>query len=426
MFARLVLIAGLLAACESTSHENIDKWMHTEKGPGKLKKALADEALDADLSAHAAANMIKKGMDPDVRSELESMTAQRRAQVIGKLAPRLWEIARIEGELNLPSPPQVAAKDALVSIRKWADDAGKQQIDAYMIDWYCVTSYEGRAQVGGILGAAVLRMIGPPAAKKMIEVANGVIAAPGQDKVKNRIGDELMLGLAVTGAPEAVKYVVDLAKMNRGDDTLPTRAMNALYKAYIDPGGLFDVADPAPLAPEVDDFAALAKSEATPAAAATDALALIRAAGPPACVAPLVAMVSMPHSNRLFKYATAGKALACGGTKVIKQVVEALPDVAYDDEELIGGIASVIGAMSPRDQVLAAARDLLGDKSKVARWVAIETLAWMKSVEDAPRIAAVKGSEKLSGFWGGDPAKTEPTLGQRAKELADKLQKGVK
>ena len=42
------------------------------------------------------------------------------------------------------------------------------------------------------------------------------------------------------------------------------------------------------------------------------------------------------------------------------------------------------------------------------------------------RIAAVKGSEKLSGFWGGDPAKTEPTLGQRAKELADKLQKGGK
>jgi hypothetical protein len=107
-------------------------------------------------------------------------------------------------------------------------------------------------------------------------------------------------------------------------------------------------------------------------------------------------------------------------------VVRALPDVAYDQEELVGGIASVIGGMSPRDQALAAMRELLGDKGRVARWVAIETLAFMKSKEDAPRIAAVKSSEKLAGFWGGDPAKPEPTLGQRAAELASQLQKGGK
>lgn len=426
MFARLVLCVLLATACEKTSHENIDKWMHTEKGPGKLKKTVADESIDPDLSAHAAANMIMKGMDPDVRTALEQMTVQHRTQVIAKLAPRLWNIARIEGDMTMPSPPQVAGKDALVSIRKWADDAGKQQIDQYLIDWYCVSSYEGRAQVGAVLGAAVLRMVGPPAAKKMIEVANGVIAAPGQDKVKNRIGDELMVGLAVTGSPEAVKYVLDLAKMNRGDETLPKRAMGALTRAYVDPGGMFDAADPAPLVGVVDELAALAKDEGTPKEAATDSLALIRAAGPPACIAPLIGLISLPHSNRLFKYATAEKALTCGGTKVIKDVVRALPDVAYDHEELVGGIASVVGAMSPRDQVLAAMRELLDDKSRVARWVAIETLAWMKSAEDAPRVAAVKSSDKLSGFWGGDPSKPEPTLGQRATELAAQLQKGGK
>jgi hypothetical protein len=176
----------------------------------------------------------------------------------------------------------------------------------------------------------------------------------------------------------------------------------------------------------VDDLAGLAKSEGTPKEAATDALALIRAAGPPACIAPLVGMISLAHSNRLFKYATAEKALACGGTKVIKDVARALPDVAYDHEELVGGIASVLGAMSPRDQVLAAMRELLDDKSRVARWVAIETLGLMKSAEDAPRIAAVRSSDKLAGFWGGDPSKPEPTLGQRAAEVSAQLQKGGK
>jgi hypothetical protein len=83
--------------------------------------------------------------------------------------------------------------------------------------------------------------------------------------------------------------------------------------------------------------------------------------------------------------------------------------------------------MAPRDQVLAEVRDLLADKSRMARWVAVETLAEMKSVEDAPRVAAVKGAERLTGYWGDDAVgKPEPTLGQRAKELADQLSKSPK
>ncbi|HEY5944971.1 MAG TPA: hypothetical protein VIV40_05740, partial [Kofleriaceae bacterium] len=80
-----------------------------------------------------------------------------------------------------------------------------------------------------------------------------------------------------------------------------------------------------------------------------------------------------------------------------------------------------------RDQVLVALRDLLSSKSRVARWVAIETLAAMKSVEDAPKIASVKGGgEKLAGYWGDGSGKPEPTLGQRAKELAKQLGKPSK
>ena len=79
-----------------------------------------------------------------------------------------------------------------------------QQIDNYLMDWYAVASYEGRAGVGSTLGAAVMRMLGAPAGKKLMSVANSVLAAPGQEKTKNRIGDELMLGLAASGNTEAV------------------------------------------------------------------------------------------------------------------------------------------------------------------------------------------------------------------------------
>jgi hypothetical protein len=88
-----------------------------------------------------------------------------------------------------------------------------------------------------------------------------------------------------------------------------------------------------------------------------------------------------------------------------------------------------ISTMNPREQVLAVLRDLLSDKSRMARWVAVEALAAMKSKEDAARVAQVKGGEKLLGFWGdqsgADPAarKPDPTLAQRAKELSEALQK---
>src|SRR5262245_36662424 len=203
MFARALPITVTVAlgvalglgalGCEKTDHESIDKWSHTSKGPAKLMRTVSDDAIDPDLSAHAAANLIKRDDDREVYAAFDAMAPARRAQVIARLAPRLWQTARVENERELPGKPQVAAKDALVRIHKWADDPTRQQIDGYLIDWYCVASYEDRARAGASQGSAVMRLVGPAAGKKLISVVNGVIAAPGQDKRKNRIGDELLL-----------------------------------------------------------------------------------------------------------------------------------------------------------------------------------------------------------------------------------------
>ena len=416
-----------MMGCEKPTHENIEKWAATKKGPGKLKSAFLDDGLDADLSAHAAAVMVKTGRDSDVRSELDHMNASRRTAVVGKLAPRLWEMARIEGDMLRPAPVQTQAKDALVAIRKYADPATRTQIDGYLIDWYAVPSYEGRANAGAVLGAAVMRMLGPPAAKKMMAVLNGIIAAPGQDTTKNRIGDELMLGLAATGDPQTVKYLLDIARMDRGDPTLATRAMGALYRAYVNPEGLFDVVEPAALVPNLDDLARIAQDDAMPPAAANSAVALIRSVGAPQCLPPLLAMIPHPHADPAFRYLGPDHALKCGGVKAIRDVVRAMPDEPYDQKSLAGSVVLAISKMEPRGQVLEALRDLLGDDSRIARWVAVETLAAMKSVEDAGKIASVKGGgQKLVGYWGNAGGAPEPTLGQRAKELAAGLRGGSK
>jgi HEAT repeat protein len=430
MFARLVpiaLIALFALGCEKPTHENIEKWAATKKGPAKLKSALLDDGLDADLSAHAAAVMIRTGRDNEVKTELEHMNPSRRSAVVGKLAPRLWTIARIEGEMLRPAPSQTQAKDALVIIRKYADPAARTQIDGYLIDWYAVPSYEGRANAGAFPGATVLRMLGPAAAKKMMAVINSIIASPGQETTKKRITDELMLGVAVTGDPEAVKYILDIARMDRGDPTLPTRAMGALYRAYVNSEGLFDVVDPAALKPNVDALAKIARDDRMPGPAANAAVALIRSVGPPDCLPPLLAMIPHPHADSAFRYLGPDHALKCGGVKAIKDVVRAMPDIDYEQQSLAGSVVLGLSKLEPRDQVLVELRDLLGDKSRVARWVAIETLAAMKSVEDAPKIASVTGGgDKLGGYWGNVSGKPEPTLGQRAKELAAQLSKASK
>jgi hypothetical protein len=439
MFVRAMLIAIVcltgFGACDKPTHENIEKWANTQKGTGKLESAFKDEALDPDLSAHAAAVLIKKGLDPDVRSGLEQMSPGRRTTVVQMLAPKLWELARVEGDMQLPNPTQVRAKDALVLVRKSADDATKKQIDGYLVDWYCVGSYEGRATTGAVPGATVIRAVGAAAAKKLLHVADGIIAmnnAAAPTAKKNRIGDELLLALAVTGDPDAVKFLLGLAAKpvatQKGDDaTLPARAMSALYKAYVDPAGLFDLVPSTALVPNIDAIAAIVKNEAMPADAADDAVRLLRVIGPPQCIAPLVGMVGYPHTNPKFKYVAADSALKCGGLPAVKDVVNALPDGAYQQEELVGGVVVDITLMTPRAQVIQTFRDLLTEKGRIPRWVAIEGLAAMKSTEDIPRLQAVNSGEKLIGYWGDQSAadpkdrKPEPTLGQRAKELASRL-----
>jgi hypothetical protein len=435
MFARVLPIAvaaftfgaaGALAlgaaGCEKLDHENIDRWAHTSKGPAKLLRAVTSDSADPDLAAHAAVNLIRHDDDREVYAAFEVMPAARRTQVIARLAPRLWDIARVESERELPSKSQTGAKDALVRIRRWADEPTRQQIDGYLIDWYCVASYEDRARAGFATGASVMRMVGPAAGRKLIAVVNGVIAAPGQDKVRNRVGDQLLAGLAATGTPDAVKYVLDLGRMDRGDPTLAGRALSALYKAYVAPDG-FEPADHAALVPSLPALVAIARDDRMSGRPANDAVALIQAAGPPRCLAPLVGMLGAPHPDSRFKFVVVQSALRCGGPAAIVDVVRALPAGGYAQDEIDGAISGEIARMTPRDQAQAAARALLGVPSTLAIWVGIEALGAMKASDDAPRVAAlVSHHELLVGYWGPrGQGKPDPTLGQRAREISTQL-----
>lgn len=421
--SRCLLLVVLLIGCEKTSHESIDNWAGNDKGHAKLRNLVEDEGADPDFSAHAAANLIKLPMskEGEVKTAFERMNQTRRGQVLDKLIPRLWDNARVENDKQLANAPQAASKDALVMVRQFADDAQRAKIDGYLVDWYAVVSYEKRASQGANTGAAVLRTVGAAGAKRMIDVLNGMISAPGQEKSKIRLDDELLLGVAVTGTPEGVAKLLEVAKMDRNDPSLAKRALVALYTAYVNPGNLeFPVQASEPLAPNLDALVQLAKNDQIDGKATDAALELIRTIGMPRCLDPLLGIVSAPHRISWFKYVVAGHALRCGGIPSIGRVIEALPpEGTYAQRHLLDNVCREIAKLSPRAKVLEELRKLLDARSTLGRWTAIETLAFMKSSDDKARIAALStAKDRLVGFWGEEEGKPDPTLGDRAKELA--------
>jgi hypothetical protein len=429
-----VVAWALLGAsgCEKPNDENIDKWMRTKKGPAKLLAALSDPSISPAYSAHAAANLVRKQQDSEVRASLDKLAPKRRAEVVAQLIPRLWDMARIEGgELAVPTGEQAQAKDMLVEIRGMADGADRARIDGYLIDWYTSGFYDARATPGRHPGAEVIRQVGPAAGERLIPMADSILAKSLAGAERLRLSNELMLAMAASGSPVTVKYLLDLASVNRGDKTQGARAISALFRAYVDSGGRFTPPDPATLVPYVQTLVGFAKS-GYDGRVTNDAIALVLATGKPTCLAPLLSVTSYPHENFLYRYIGATAALRCGGPDAIDDVVSALPeDAPYVRDQLGGAVWRVIAKMEGREEVLAALRELAKREGKLARWIAIEALAAMHSTQDVALLAGMsKDRRKLVGYWGNQAdvppkdRKVEPTLGERASALALELTSG--
>ena len=46
----------VLASCEEPTRDNLNRWTRTQKGPGKLVKALSDAQVEVGLRAYAGRN----------------------------------------------------------------------------------------------------------------------------------------------------------------------------------------------------------------------------------------------------------------------------------------------------------------------------------------------------------------------------------
>ena len=433
----VLLFAAWLSGCDKVDHENLDRWMSTEKGVEKLTKALRSDEHDPDLRAHAAQNLIlhPEALFGTVKDELDNMDKGEAQAVMEKLAPRLWDNARIAGEMDVPTPEQAQAKDALFELRKYAGDKTRAQIDEYLIEWLAGGYYEGRAKVGRVAGREVIRAIGLPAAPKLLEGARRILIKPaGAEGEHIKMGDELLVALASTGDPEAAGFVIDLAIKDYKDETLPRRAMAALHDAYVAPAQGTPIPGRDALLPHIAKLAAVAKNENQPGEMNNDAVDLIAAIGPPECVPPFVEMASLPAAQSAFRWVGAQRGLRCGGALAIVPILEAVPkEYGFERALLEKYLWKEILAAPGAKQVAEQLRELLKSSSWVARVTAIEVLGMMKNkdtaAEDAKRIRALAGERTVLGGWWGKQKdappgkkKKDPTLGQVAQQVAADLE----
>lgn len=433
--AAVLMALGALLSCDKVDHDNIDKWLETENGAEKLKKALKSGSNDAELRAHAAENLIlhPEGQFVEVKDAFEDMEEEDQHKVMAALVPRLWEKATSGPDDPMKvSQTNVQAKDAMFELRQYADEATRAKLDGYLIEWL-TRFYEGRAQTGRVSGRTIIREIGKPAAPKLMEQARAMLVKPAGTAGEHlKVGDELLVALAWTGDPQATGLVMDMVTKDYKDESLPKRAIAALHEAYVEPVTGTPLPAHDALAPHIAQLAEVAKNESLPGVMNNDAIELIAAVGPPDCIQPFVDMAALPTVRRDFRWTGVQRGLRCGGAAAVVPILDTVPTNNWYERGLLEKyIWKEIEAAPGGGKVAEQVRQLLTSKSWVARVTGIEVLGVMSAgkdtaAEDAKRIRALAGDRTVLKEWWGKPKdgkkKPDPTIGQIATEVAGRLE----
>src|SRR5262245_7042829 len=116
--------ASQLGGCQKATSDNIQLWKTTQKGPERLRDALADHSVAPRLRAEAAAALVDINQAEAVDEILPTLPVEDRAEIAKALVP-LCEVA-----MKDPSPDKALAyRDALFSLRQHAPADDQKRID---------------------------------------------------------------------------------------------------------------------------------------------------------------------------------------------------------------------------------------------------------------------------------------------------------
>ena len=474
--ATALLALGMLAqlsGCKVTE-QDVDTWKGTVKGPGKMVAVMMADKYGIPLRTHSALALIemdRRDVDgvAELQNALQKLVGDTRSQIIKGMVPGLVKQMNDkgeEGEGSAASPSQIRAKDAAFLLVPMADDGTRQKLTEAVVDWY-VEDFNGRNLSGNFSAEQVVRALGAPAAKRLVEALDPkipqqaliklaeLIGQLGRPETKQKAGQKLVDIEAEMRSPEFGKWlqqqitaqlegagskgkvdpkkVAKMAELNRANfiesGVLP--AMKHLADQPAVATRLLAIAsDKNPAltvrrtralqalegkarSAHLDQLLALALDPGNPVPVRDYAFDRVGDIRSPKAIEPMWPLVQSKKDGRL-RWRAGELILAIGGSGILSEFLAKLPaegGIAYEPEEL-EGYATRMGQMTPLPTEIAKAQLASPDW-----WDQVLALKYFERKGTLSDVAAmqrlVKSTTRVTGkHWG--KAKTVGKVAQQA------------
>lgn len=197
-----LLLCVTAAGCKVTT-EDIDYWMGTQKGPGKIVAVLLADKYEDDLRVYAGLALVRmeprppsQGSDPvdgvtELQAAVRRLPEETRRRLVDQMVPELIRMMRGEDTPQASDtegipPLQIRAKDAAFLILPYAGDEAGGQLRDEIVDWFA-RDFNGRNLSGNFSAEQVVRQLGAPAASRLVNAMNAQLPVGALIKVAELI-----------------------------------------------------------------------------------------------------------------------------------------------------------------------------------------------------------------------------------------------
>lgn len=441
----LALLLCLAAAGCRVAPEDIEYWKGTVKGPGKIVAVMLASKYPMELRTQAALALIDmqrtdRDGTADLQQALGRLEQSERDQLIAGMVPGLEELMKKSDKPDgSASPRQIRAKDAAFLLITHAPPEVKSKLTLDVVDWY-MQDFNGRSLAGNYSAEQVIRALGSPAAKVLVNglkarmpqqalvkmsqligqladpaarkeagarivaieremegkeflawVRQSVVSQAERSGIKlegqklDRIVEANRDSFIADGALPAMKWLAD-------DPAVKARLLEiASEKATTDAGNMRRVAALAALEgkvhsndlPIILELALDAKSPADVRDAAFDRVGDIKS---PQALPSLWPLVTSSDNARL-RWRAGELVLAIGGPQVVGEFFSKLPAGAEYTQEELEGYATRMGQMTPLPTQ--SVRDQLNASGWYNRVIAIRFFERKGVASDVERLSAL-------------------------------------
>jgi hypothetical protein len=419
--AVVVAVTAETSGCNKPTSDNIQIWKTTQKGPDRLRDALADHDVAPRLRAEAAAALVDIGQSEVVDTVLPTLPIEDRAEIAKALIPLC------DAAMKDPAPEKALAfRDALFSLRQFAPPDDQKRIDGALLPAIEADLRAGKLRQGRHSLEKMLTAIGPDAGAMLARVlAEPQVPYPQAADLLGKIGDEaarekgasallarapaakaakqqaqLWKAIGTVGGPSATKFLEEKAAGPGREDA--ANAVRALRERR----------DPAVL-----PFALKVAGDTKADKLVRDEMfGVIETIGGLEAEKGLYGIISSDREE-MVRYRAFESALSIAKVDGIVPALEAFPaTAAYKRLDVDDLLVKLIEKLGPAARpVLVKALD---SHSPLARITAVMALEQMGRAPDAPALEKLAGdSTAVKGFPAGD------TIGKEAARVAEAVKK---